>query len=138
MKRTSVVTIALTLIALLTINAAAPAFPGKGDKKDGDKSKKKADLVEMTLTGVVISAEHEKKGKDGSKFNYTSYYLKTDAGKVHLPQPRAEKKGEDPPFRLKDFVDANVEIKALGVTNTSKKGKYTHVHRITNIRRVEA
>ena len=121
----------LSMIAAVMLLASGISHAGK------DKDGKRPELKDLNLTGKVVSEEVEKKSKDGNTKRFTVFYLTTDDGKIHLPQPHAKKKGEAPPFQLASFNNANVRISAKGYTRPSKKGGMsTHVHQIVSIDRV--
>ena len=121
-------------VLMFTCLLIAPAHAGEG-KQCKDKEK----LEPITLVGELVSEQKEKKSKDGSVTTHTVYYVSTEEGKVHVPQPKAKKKGEAPAFNLADFDGAKVTIDAQGYTKTGKDGaKAIHLVTITEIKRVEA
>ena len=114
----------------------------KGDVKQADAKKcekEKAKLEALTLTGTLASEEVEKKTKDGGTISMTVYYVQTGEEKVMVPAPRSKKKGEEPVIKLADFAGAKVTIIARGYKSKGKDGaERTHVHQITDIRRIAA
>ena len=122
-------------------NVAKEAKEAKGAEvsKEGKGECKKPELQSLTLTGQLVSQEKEKKSKDGQVSTITVYYVSTEAGKVHVPQPKAPK-GETTAIELADYEGATVTISAQGYLKKScKEGEMiTHIDHVTNIQRVDA
>ena len=132
------------MAALLLVVTLLPVAVTAGDDKDKvkaegkEKGDKAANLETVTLTGTLVS-ETKEKTKDGVSKQYTLYFVSTENGKVHVPQPKPAKKGESPAFDLADFDGANVKITAQAHVKQGKNGaKAIYVVNVTDIARVSA
>ncbi len=113
--------------ALLIVGSSALA--GKGEKTKPQ---------DLQLSGTVVKEYVSKKGKDGKSYNIEALFLKTEKGKIRLPQPKLKNKdGSTGAIKLNDFINQKVNVKATGWTRKDKKGGESYsIYKIVSMQRV--
>ena len=114
--------------ALLIVGSSALA--GKGEKTKPQ---------DLQLSGTVVKEYVSKKGKDGKSYNIEALFLKTEKGKIRLPQPKLKNKdgSSTGAIKLNDFINQKVNVKVTGWTRTDKKGGESYsIYKIVSMQRV--